>query len=123
VGFIVRVIVNAVALGAAAWLLPGISYGSDVINLLLVAALFGVLNAIVRPILGLLTCPLQILTLGLFTLVLNAGMLLLLSGLSGRLGLEFTVDGWLTALIGGIIVTVVSIILSLFVRDNEGRRA
>lgn len=119
-GFIARVIVNAVALGAAAWLLPGISYGSDVVNLLLVAALFGILNAVIRPILALLTCPLQMLTLGLFTLLLNAGMLLL-DWTSDQLGLHFTVDGWLTALIGGIIVSVVSIVLSVFVKDNERR--
>lgn len=120
-GFLMRVIVNAVALGVAAWLLPGISYGSDIVNLLLVAALFGILNAIIRPILGLLTCPLQMLTLGLFTFVLNAGMLLLLSWVSTQLGLTFRVDGWLTAIIGGIIVSVVSILLSLFVRDSERR--
>ncbi len=120
-GFIARVIVNAVALGVAAWLLPGISYGSDVVNLLLVAALFGILNAVIRPILALLTCPLQMLTLGLFTLLLNAGMLLLLDWASDQLGLHFTVDGWLTALIGGIIVSVVSIVLSVFVKDNERR--
>ena len=120
-GFLMRVLVNAAALGAAAWLLPGISYGNDIVNLLLVAALFGILNAIIRPILALLTCPLQALTLGLFTLVLNAGMLLLLDWLSSQIGLHFAVDSFLTALIGGIIVSVVSILLSLFVRDNNRR--
>ena len=117
-GFLTRVLGNAAALAAAAWLLPGLSYGNDIVNLLLVAALFGILNAVIRPILAFLTCPLQALTLGLFTLVLNAGMLLLLDWLSSRLGLQFTVDGFLTALLGGIIVTVVSILLSIFVSDK-----
>lgn len=118
---IIRLIINAAALAAAAWLLPGISYGRDVVNLLLVAALFGVLNAVIRPILAFLTCPLQVLTLSLFTLLLNAGMLLILSGLSGWLGLDFTVDGWQTALVGGIIVSLVSLVLSLFVREDKRR--
>lgn len=121
-GFIFRVLVNAVALWAADALLPGISHEGGLTGLLLVAVIFGVLNAIIRPILALLTCPLQILTLGLFTLVLNAGMLLILSAVSAQLGLDFRVDGWLTALLGGLIVSVVSIVLSTFVRDGRERR-
>ena len=121
-GYILRMIINAIALGAAAWLLPGITYGGNLLNLALVALIFGAINAIIRPILSLLTCPLQILTLGLFTLVINALMLLLLSWLSGVFGLEFAVDGFLTALIGSIIVSVVSILLSTFVKDGKENR-
>mgnify|MGYP001769516311 CR=1 FL=1 len=121
-GFILRVVVNAIALFVASWLLPGMDDGTSIVNMLLVALVVGLINAIIRPILGLLTCPLQILTLGLFTLVLNAAMLLLLSTFSASLGLQFRVDGWLTAILGAVIVSIVSIILSTFVRDNNERR-
>ena len=77
--FLIRVLINAAALWVASAFVPGIQHEGGWITLLLVAVVFGVLNAIVRPILKLLTCPLLILTLGLFTLVLNAGMLLLTS--------------------------------------------
>ena len=73
---ILRVLVNALALGAAAYFVPGIRAGS-VTSVLLIALVFGVLNALVRPFLKLLSCPLLVLTLGLFTLVLNAMMLML----------------------------------------------
>jgi putative membrane protein len=121
-GFIFRVLINAIALWAADALLPGISHEGGLTGLLLVAVIFGLLNAIIRPILALLTCPLQVVTLGLFTLVLNAGMLMLLSVVATQLGLDFRVDGWLTALIGGLIVSIVSILLSMFVRDSRERR-
>ena len=84
--------------------------------------MFGVLNAIVRPILGLLTCPLMVLTLGLFTLVLNALMLLLTGAVSASLGLGFHVAGFVPAFLGAIVVSIVSIILSIFVRDDRERR-
>lgn len=120
-GFVIRVLVNALALWAADALLPGISATGGLTNLLLVAIVFGLLNAIIRPILALLTCPLQLLTLGLFTIVLNAGMLWLLGRVSGTLGLGFSVDGFPSALLGGIIVSVVSIIASTIVRDRKER--
>ena len=120
--FLLRLLVNAVALWAASALVPGISHTGDWISLLLVALVFGLLNAIIRPILALLSCPLQILTLGLFTLVLNAGMLLLTSAVSQSLGLNFSVNGFIAALLGGLVISIVSILLSAFVRDDNERR-
>jgi len=117
--FLIRVLINAVALWVASALIQGISYNGGWTTLLLVALVFGILNAVIRPILKLLTCPLLILTLGLFTLVLNAAMLLLTSSLSQALGLGFHVDGFWPAFWGGVIISVVSIVLSVFVRDEE----
>ncbi len=119
--FLVRILITAAALALAAFLIPGISAPSNLLNLLLVALVFGVLNAVIRPILRILTCPLQIITLGLFTLVLNAFMLWLTGALSGALGLQFQVDGFIPALLGGIVVSVVSILLSIFVPDSHER--
>ncbi len=117
--FLIRLLINAAALWVAAWLIPGISYQGGWLTLLLIALVFGLLNAFVRPILGLLTCPLQILTLGLFTLVLNAVMLLLTSSVSNALGLAFHVDGFMSALLGALVISIVSILLSAFVRDRR----
>lgn len=119
--FLFRLLINAAALWAASAIVPGIQREGDWISLLLVALVFGVLNAVIRPILALLSCPLQILTLGLFTLILNAGMLLLTSSVSQRLGLDFHVDGFVPALLGGVVISVVSIVLSTFIKDEHER--
>lgn len=117
--FLMRVLVNAAALWAASQLVPGIAHEGGWMTLLLVALVFGVVNAVIRPILALLTCPLQILTLGLFTLVLNAILLWITGGLAQGLGLGFRVDGFWPAFVGGLVISVVSILLSAFVRDDR----
>jgi putative membrane protein len=113
-GIIVRVVVNAVAL-AVAWLIlrPRIEV-ADVTSLVIAAVIFGVVNALVKPVVTLLTCPLVILTLGLFTFIINAAMLGLTSWLSEQFAIGFRVDGFLTALVGAVIVTIVSWVLSSF---------
>ena len=115
-GFIIRLLVNAAALAVAAFLLPGIDYGSAT-DLLLVALVFGIVNALIKPIVTLLTCPLVLLTLGLFTLVINALMLLLTNAISGVLKLNFTVEGFATAFVGGLIITLVSFALNALIKD------
>lgn len=119
---LVRLLVNAAALWVAVRLVPGISFAGDEVRLLLVALVFGVINAVVRPVLMLLTLPVLILTLGLFTFVLNALMLWLTSALSGALGLGFHVAGFWPAFFGALVVTLVSAVLSLFVRDASRAR-
>ena len=114
----VRLLINAAALWAAAALVDGIHY-RDWVSLLLVAILFGVLNAVVKPVLKLLTCPLVALTLGVFILVINALVLWLTGSLAQGLGIGFTVDGFWPAFIGALIISVVSIALNIFVRDND----
>jgi putative membrane protein len=106
-------LLNAVALWVAAWLLPGLEFRGTIVQLLLVAAVFGVVNSLVRPILTVLTCPLIVVTLGLFSLVINALMLLLTGALSERWGLGFTVTGFWAAFFGGLVVGLVSVALSL----------
>ena len=120
-----RLLINAAALWAATRLVSGISFGGDWRLLLVVALVFGVLNVAVRPILMLLTLPLFILTLGLFTFVLNAVMLWLTSVVSDALGLGFQVEGFRAAFLGALVVTVVSFVLSLFVGSSrrDGRRS
>lgn len=119
---LLRVIINAVALWVAQALVPGISYqgdGNALLTWFILALVFGLINAFVRPIVILLTCPLQILTLGLFTLVVNALMLLLTNWLAGVLGIPFHVDGFWAAFFGGIVIGLVNLVLSIFFKDDK----
>lgn len=117
---LLRLIINAVALLVTAWFVPDIHLGAagpnpstgDWITLLIVALIFGLVNAVIRPVVFLLSLPLTILTLGLFTFVINAFMLLLTSWIAQGLGLGFRVDGFLSALLGALIISVVSFVLS-----------
>ncbi len=124
---LVRILVNAAALAVAAALVGGITLGQDsttgrrVLALLAVAVVFGLVNGLIRPIVRLLTLPLFILTLGLFTFVVNALMLLLTSWLSERLDLPFRVHGFGAALLGAVIVSVVSFLLNVLLPDRYER--
>jgi putative membrane protein len=117
-----RLLINAAALWAATRIVPGITFDGDWRLLLVVALVFGVLNVAVRPILILLTLPLFIITLGLFTFVLNAVMLWLTSVVSDALGIGFHVEGFGAAFLGALVVTVVSFMLSLFVASSARER-
>jgi putative membrane protein len=124
VRFLIWVTVNALALAAATWIMGGITLTGDtrsdqVLTLIGVALVFGVVNAVVRPIANLLSLPLIILTLGLMIFVVNALMLLLTSWISGRLSLGFHVDGFWTALGGALIITVVTWVLEIVLRDDR----
>ncbi len=119
--FVLRLLATAASLWVATRIVPGITYQGSWPGLLGVALVFGIVNAIVRPILFFLTCPLVILTLGLFVLVLNALMLLLTSALASSLGINFHVAGFLPALIGGIVIGIISAILNIFVGEKEER--
>jgi putative membrane protein len=115
--FLIKLLVNAAALWVAMRIVPGVTYAGGTVGLFAVALIFGAINAVLRPITKLLTCPLILLTLGLFTFVVNGLMLWLTSSLAGALGLEFHVAGFWAAFWGALVVSVVSVVLSLLVRD------
>ena len=120
---IIRLLANAIALGVATWLVSGITLegattGRRVLTLLIVAAIFGVVNAIVRPVVKLLSLPFIILTLGLLTFVINALMLWLTSWITGKLDVQFHVDGFWSALWGALIITVVGVIINVILPDK-----
>ena len=117
--FLARLIVNALALWVATRLVPGVTYSEGLLPFLGVALVFGVVNATIRPVLKILTFPIIIVTLGLFALVINGLMLLLTSALSDALGLGFHVRGFWAAFWGALVVSLVSTILSLFIRDSS----
>ena len=114
-----RLIVNATALWVATRIVPGISFTGDWWLLFAVALVFGVLNVAIRPVLVLLTLPFLLLTLGLFLLVLNGVMLWLTSRVSDALGLGFHVADFTTAFLGGLVVSIVSFALSMFVSSEQ----
>ncbi|HUO52940.1 MAG TPA: phage holin family protein [Gemmatimonadaceae bacterium] len=115
---LIRIGITMCALWAAAHWVHGITADGSVLALAGVALVFGVVNVFVKPILKLLSLPVVVLTLGLFLLVINALMLMLTSALSGSLGLGFHVDGFVPALYGSIVISLVSMVLSLFIHDH-----
>ncbi|MCQ4207751.1 MULTISPECIES: phage holin family protein [Streptomyces] len=122
--FVVKTIANAGALAVAVWVLDkitltGDSTGKKIGTLILVALIFGLVNFIVKPIVKVLTFPLFILTLGLITLIVNALMLLLTSWLADKLDLSFHVDGFWTAVLGGLIISIVSWALNVVLPDED----
>jgi len=120
--FVLRLLINAAALWVAIQIVGGVSYDGRWTSLLVVALVFGVLNASVRPLVKLFTLPLLILTLGLFTFVINAVMLMLTSWVSGLLNLGFHVTGFRAAFLGSLVVSLVSFLLSIFLKDHDRPR-
>ena len=118
---IVRLVINALALWIAITLIPGFNFEGSNVSLLIIALLFGLVNALVRPIIILLTCPLVLLTLGLFVLVINTIMLTLTVWLSGPdvFDLGLTSSGFWTTFLAAIIISIVSGILSTFLKDDR----
>jgi putative membrane protein len=107
--FVLRIIINAIAIAVTAVLLPGVELGSDGVGALLVIGLvFSLVNAFIRPIITFLSCPLVILTLGLFILVINGIMLMLTGSITGDL---LIVNGFWPAFFGGIIIALVNMVL------------
>ena len=116
---ILRWIISSLALFLAAWAVPGIGVdGNGWLPYVLMALILGLVNAFVRPILKVLSCPLIILTLGLFVLVINAATLLLASTIAKQVGIGFHVAGFWPALWGSLIVSVVTVVLSAVIKDD-----
>ena len=121
--FILRWIINAVALFLAVRFVPGVHMQGSWVSIIWLALIFGLINAFLRPLLKLLTCPLIVLTLGLFTLLINTFLFWLTGEVGQAFGIGFTIDSFWPAFLGGLVVTVVSVVLSLILKDElKGRR-
>lgn len=115
---ILRILINAIAIWLTSYLIPGFNLSGDWVNLLIVAVIFGLVNALIRPIVKLLTLPINVMTLGLFTLVINTLMLMLTAWLSGSLTLEGgLVTSFFTACIAALVISVISTVLSWLLPD------
>ena len=117
-------LINAAALALAARVIPGIeTTGENTwLAVALMAVIFGLVNALIRPLVKFLTCLINMITLGLFTLVINTLMLLLSSWIAGQLNVGFRVDGFIPAFLGALLISVVSFVLSVIFRDRGGQR-
>lgn len=126
-GLLIRLVINAIALWITTLVVSGIavtgeSTASDVLTLILVALIFGVVNAVLKPIIHVVGCVFYVLTLGLFALVVNALLFLLTDWIAGGIGLPFEIDGFWSAFWGAIVMAVVSWLISLVVPDRwEGK--
>lgn len=121
--FLIRWAINAIALYVAVRIVPGIRFSGAWTGILWLALIFGLLNALVRPLLKFLTCPLIILTLGLFSILINTALLLLTSAIGQSFGIGFTVDGFWQAVLGSLVISFVSVVMSLILRDElKGKR-
>ena len=126
-GFLIRLVVNAVALWITALVVPGIELGggstpSRVLTLLVVALIFGIVNAVLKPIIHVVGCVFYVFTLGLFALVVNALLLLLTDWIAGLFDLPFQVHGFWAAFWGAIVMAVASWLISLVIPDPWERR-
>ena len=121
--FILRWAINTVAIFLAINFVPGISLQGSWVGVIWLALIFGLVNAFLRPLLKLLTCPLIILTLGLFTLLINTFLFWLTSRIGQFFGIAITITGFWPAFFGGLVVTIVSVALTLILKDElKGRR-
>ena len=118
---VLRWLISSLAIFAAIYLVPGIKFNGPGWEIGIVAAIFGLVNALVRPLLLLLTCPLVIVTLGLFSLILNALLLGLTSALANNLGIDFQVDGFGSAFLGGLVISIVSLALQVLAGETPVR--
>ncbi len=120
--FILRWVINAIALYLAIILVPGIRLtnveSNQWVAIILLALVFGLLNALLRPLIMILTCPLIILTLGLGTLVVNTFLFYLTGQIGQQFGWGFTVDSFLSAFLGALVVSIVSVVLSTLLKDE-----
>ena len=114
-----RWLINILAIYAAVWLVPGIAFEGPGWQLGVIAAVFGLINVALRPLLTLLTCPLIILTFGLFGLVINALLLVLTAQIAGSLGFQFTVAGFWPAVLGGLVIALVGLALNILAGEQS----
>jgi putative membrane protein len=118
--FLLRLLINAVGLYLAVQIVPGIDLQSGMASLIWLALIFGLINALVRPLLSFLTCALIVLTLGMFTLVINTLMFWLTSVIGKSFGIALVISDpvWWNAFLGGLVVSVVSIIMTMILKDE-----
>ena len=124
-GILIRLGISAVALWISTLVLPGITVETDsnatkVFTLVVIAAIFGIVNAVIKPLIKVIGCWAYVLTLGLVSIVVNGALFMFVSWIAGELDLPFHVDAfWPTAVIGALLVGVISWVLSLAVPDRD----
>ena len=125
-GFLIGTLATAITFAVVSYVLPQIDYDEEIGNLVVISLIAGVVNGLIKPIIKVFSLPLTMMTLGLFGLVINAGLLLLVAWLSDVIGISFTVGGFppdfgidtlVTAVLGGIAISVVGSVVAMVVHD------
>ena len=125
---LIRLAANAIALAITVYIVPGLSWGdSEVLTIVVTALVFGVINIFIKPIIKLLSLPIRMMTFGLFSFVINVGMLFLLAWIGGLIGRGILLAGWPTdafsfdaviaAAVGALLLSIISTLLSFVIRD------
>lgn len=125
-GFIIGTIATAITFAIVIYLLPQIDFGGDIVGLVILALIAGLVNGLIKPIIKIFSFPLTMMTFGLFGLLINAGLLLLIAIIADTVGVKFTIGGFppdfglsaiVAALIGGVAITIVGTIVDMVVHD------
>ena len=118
---VLKWLITSLAIFAAIYLVPGIHFTGPGWQLGIIAAIFSMVNLLIRPILTLITCPMIILTLGLFSVAINALMLILTANVAVYLGIEYSIDSFTTAFIGALVISFTSLILNMLAGEGSVR--
>jgi putative membrane protein len=121
--FIIRTIINGFALYAAVYLVPGIQPENlTPMGWVWLALIFGLVNALIKPLVKFLTCGLIFLTLGLFTLIINTGMLYVTAWLGSQFGVGLRIESFGAAFLGALIISVISFLVGLVIKDETKKK-
>ncbi len=118
---VLKWLITSLAIFAAIYLVPGIHFTGPGWQLGIIAAIFSMVNLLIRPILTLITCPMIILTLGLFSVAINALMLILTANVAIYLGIEYSIDSFTTAFIGALVISFTSLVLNMLAGEGSVR--
>ena len=117
--YILQWLITSLAIFAAFSLVPGITFSGNGYEIGIIAMIYSVINLLIRPILSLITCPMIILTLGMFTVIINGVLLLVTADLAKYFGIDFQIETFFTALIGAVVISLTTFVLNLLSGSNN----
>lgn len=117
--YILQWLITSLAIFAAFSLVPGITFSGNGYEIGIIAMIYSVINLLIRPILTLITCPMIILTLGMFTVIINGVLLLITADLAKYFGIDFQIETFFTALIGAVVISLTTFVLNLLSGENS----
>ena len=117
--YILQWLITSLAIFAAFSLVPGITFSGNGYEIGIIAMIYSVINLLIRPILTLITCPMIILTLGMFTVIINGVLLLITADLAKYFGIDFQIETFFTALIGAVVISLTTFVLNLLSGENN----
>ncbi len=117
--YILQWLITSLAIFAAFSLVPGITFTGNGYEIGIIAMIYSVINLLIRPVLTLITCPMIILTLGMFTVIINGVLLLITADLAKYFGIDFQIETFFTALIGAVVISLTTFVLNLLSGENN----